>query len=266
VSVGLETTLQGRLWGGYSPVRTLWRAHRPRALWKLTSPAGAPTLRFVEQHGLTVLRGPFAGMRYPASAVGRANYLGAKLLGSYEEELAPVVTEFMRRGFRRIVNIGAGEGYYAVGFALHCPDAQVYAFESTRYERKLCQQLAQVNEVDLIVSATLTRERLAEFPIDEATLLFVDIEGGELELLQPEYVPALTRATLLVELHPHASPTLPQIVRRRFDASHDTGLIRSTPREPSTYPERPESILLSEGRTEALWAVFRPRATDGAFN
>jgi hypothetical protein len=249
VSVGLETTLQGRLWGGYSPVRTLWRAHRPRALWKLTSPAGAPTLRFVEQHGLTVLRGPFAGMRYPASAVGRANYLGAKLLGSYEEELAPVVTEFMRRGFRRIVNIGAGEGYYAVGFALHCPDAQVYAFESTRYERKLCQQLAQVNEVDLIVSATLTRERLAEFPIDEATLLFVDIEGGELELLQPD-----------------ASPTLPQIVRRRFDASHDTGLIRSTPREPSTYPERPESILLSEGRTEALWAVFRPRATDGAFN
>jgi hypothetical protein len=264
VSRGPETPLRGRLWGGYSPVRTLWRAHRPRALWKLTSPAGAPTLRFVEQYGLTVRRGPFAGMRYPASAVGRVNFLGAKLLGSYEEELAPVVGEFLRHGFARVVNIGAGEGYYAVGFALHCPDAQVYAFESTRYERDLCQRLARENDVEVIVRPTLTRERLAELPIDEATLLLVDIEGGELELLQPEYVPALARTTLLVELHPHTHPLLPQIVVGRFDASHDAILIRSTPRGPAAYPERPESILLSEGRSEALWAVFRPRSADGA--
>ena len=52
-----------------------------------------------------------------------------KLIGSYEEEVHPIIEEIIRRRYSIVVNIGCAEGYYAVGFALRIPDAIVYAFD-----------------------------------------------------------------------------------------------------------------------------------------
>jgi hypothetical protein len=73
--------------------------------------------------------GPFAGMRWISSAPDCARIHIPKLLGIYERELNPYIDQACALNFSRIVDVGAAEGYYAVGMALRNPHARVIAFE-----------------------------------------------------------------------------------------------------------------------------------------
>jgi len=56
--------------------------------------------------------------------------LTAKLLGTYEKELQDAIRALEKKRFGRIINVGAAEGYYAVGLARNFPNVPVVA-EST---------------------------------------------------------------------------------------------------------------------------------------
>src|SRR5687767_10642577 len=106
--------------------------------------------RVADELGLTVRSGPFAGLRYVERAVGAphlADCLPAKLLGSYERELHLAIERMIQAGFSTIVNVGAADGYFAVGLALRIPETRVHAFEVDDGRRDLCGELARVNGV-----------------------------------------------------------------------------------------------------------------------
>jgi hypothetical protein len=65
-----------------------------------------------------------------------------KLLGVYERELHDAVEAAVRAEPELIVNVGADDGYYAVGLARRCPSATVHAFEADAGERALLERLA----------------------------------------------------------------------------------------------------------------------------
>ena len=88
-------------------------------------------LRSVLDDPETVLSGPFKGMRYPLRSSGQGGLL-PKLLGTYERELSPAIERLISDRPTLVVNVGAAEGYYAVGLALRAPQAQVIAFEMER--------------------------------------------------------------------------------------------------------------------------------------
>ena len=100
--------------------------------------------------------GPFQGMRF-GSRAAEGCYL-PKLLGCYEHELHPIIARLPRRGYRRVVNIGCAEGYYAVGLARLLPTATVLAFDSTAGARKLCAELAALNGVAERIAIESTAE------------------------------------------------------------------------------------------------------------
>src|SRR5207253_2384293 len=87
-------------------------------------------------HGLVVENGPFAGMKY----LDRVEHgdLPPKLIGCYEAELHEVILCIAGRPYQRVVNVGCGEGYYAVGLARLLPAARVYAFDLSEVARALC--------------------------------------------------------------------------------------------------------------------------------
>ncbi len=89
--------------------------------------------------------GPFAGMRYIDHSIGSA-YL-PKLLGTYERELGMVIEEICSCRPGLIVDVGAAEGYYAVGLALRNPRARVVAFESQPVGRTALCKMAALNGV-----------------------------------------------------------------------------------------------------------------------
>jgi hypothetical protein len=224
----------------------------------------APTLRFVRHHGLTCQGGPFAGMRYPRSAVIRVPGLVASLAGTYELELHPMIKSLIASRPRLLVNIGAGDGYYAIGMARRCPELKVIAYEADAYRVSVCRQLARLNGVENRVElhSVCTPDDLAALPAEPGAAVIADCEGAERELIDPGRVGWLRDATLLIEVHESIDPSLPAQLEGRFEPSHDLDWITPSRR----YVWDPEYLLgwsagLSPAQLEMVMAELRPVRT-----
>jgi glycosyltransferase involved in cell wall biosynthesis len=214
--------------------------------------------------GLVVQSGPFAGMKYlPTSACGP---LLPKLLGCYEAELHGTLERAARKPYRRVVNVGCGEGYYAVGLARLLPEVRVYAFDTEELARSLCAQLAALNGVAerVTVGGKCDVARLRELA-GPGTLVLCDCEGGERELLQPDLVPGLRQCDILVELHDAVSPGTSQMVLSRFEPTHEVTRIGHGGRdwtEHAALRDRPhldQLLAMWEGRSGPTpWAWMTP--------
>jgi hypothetical protein len=219
--------------------RRLQAAHRRRRVAALTR-------EFVAWHGLQVSGGPFAGLTYPdASAIS----LIPKLLGAYERELHGAVEAAIRAEPERVVNVGAADGYYAVGLALRCPAAEVHAFEADDHQRALLARVAATNGVDLRIAGAAGPDDLVE----GRALVVMDCEGCEAALLRPD---VLRSATVIAELHDFLVPGDPIV--DRFAATHDVRIVSSA----APPPPRGDAVALalSEYRPGPMrWAVMTPR-------
>src|SRR5580658_6886249 len=186
-----------------------------------------------------VLGGPFAGMRYVDESVEGA-YI-PKLLGIYEIELAPEVESICQRKVGLIVDIGAAEGYYAVGLALRNPQAKIIAFEMNPAGQAALRQMSSLNKVSdrVEVRGKCEPADLVGALADSAQpVVFCDAEGYEGKLLDPQAVPALANAAVLVELHDFIMPGVTEDLKKRFDATHRIKQIWSQPRSHLQFPWR----------------------------
>lgn len=257
VKTRLRAMLPARV---FFPMRRLW--HRIAR-----TPHVALAERFARLAGTTVRAGPFAGLRYVD--VGSGSALIPKLVGSYEMELHDTLRSLTTRRYRKVVNVGCGEGFYAVGLARLLPDASVLASDSAPSARALCERLAAANGVaDRVVVVGASTAELLDDHCGPETLLVMDCEGCERELTDPALVPNLRVTDLIVELHPQAWPEAARETMRRFDESHDIVLIESRPRIASEFPAL--AVLAPEERALALaerdgpqqWAVCWSRSGD----
>jgi hypothetical protein len=226
--------------------RVLGRGY-PRALrrWRRAQGAArarrraAVTRRFVAWHGLEVSGGPFAGLRYTDT---RPLTLVPKLLGIYERELHAAVEDAIRAGPARIVNVGAADGYYAVGLARRCPDARVVAYEADAGQRELLERVIAANGVAVEIRGAADRDALGD-----ADLVVIDCEGCERALLEPPL-----DGTIIVELHDVWDPGVGAVVTERFAATHEIVVIPSG-------PQPPRGVLSEQRPGPMSWAVMTPR-------
>jgi hypothetical protein len=215
----------------------------------------------VQRSGTQVLSGPFAGMAYAVRAAEGSR--SARLLGCYEASLAPVIEAIIARAYPLVIDIGAAEGYYAVGLARRMPGTIVMACDSNPSARALCHALAEANGVAdrLRVEVEMTHAGL-DICAAQPTVILCDIEGAEAALLDPVRAPGLLAADILVEVHEGRAPGLPARLAARFDATHHISRIDRTVRS-DALPDWAEElsdldrlILLWEWRshpTPWLW-------------
>lgn len=190
--------------------------------------------------GWRVIAGPFRGLRYVPGSVG--SVLPAKLLGSYELELRPLIARLVAIRPDRIVNVGAGEGYYAVGLARRLGDCQVVAFEAEAHGRELMRQIVDLNGVAArvkICGACRSTDLQSALAGSARPVVVMDVEGAEMELLDPTHAPALRQSTVLVEIHDFAGPVA-DAVQRRYSGSHRLTEIATRPR---TWRDLPWFVL-----------------------
>lgn len=218
--------------------------------------------------GTQVAAGPFEGMEYGGSAVRSA--LAPKLIGSYEAEIQFVLERVDK--YELVVDIGAAEGYYAVGLARRLPNARVTAYEIEPAFRELCLANAVRNHVRgrIDLRGECTHEELNGLDLDGAFIL-CDVDGAEGELLDPRAVPGLLRADLLVELHDCFVPGLTELVTGQFAETHEVLVVESRARTASDHaviaglPQETKRLALEEFRPPQSWAWIRRRdqADDG---
>ncbi len=222
-----------------------------------------PTLAYARRHGLDVKTGPFAGMRYPRSAVLEIPGLVPHLVGTYELELHPIVEKLIAAAPELVVNIGAGNGCYAVGIALRCPQARVVAYEADPYMASICTRIARFNGVEdrIDLRATCTVEALAELEPPPGTVVICDCEGAERELIDPDRVPWLGDARLLIEAHESFVPGIEAELRQRLEPTHRTEQIVPGKRYLEDRPQLWGTPAVSTIQLETLMSELRPWRT-----
>jgi hypothetical protein len=223
-------------------------------------PIGYLTQLTRERTGCRVRAGSFAGLRYVSNSVGSA-YL-PKLLGIYERELSAQVESICAGKSGLIVDIGAAEGYYAIGLARRNPQALIVAFEMESRGQSALREMAGLNNVADRVEIRGKCEALdlvAALGDTPAPVVVCDVEGYEEKLLDPQAVPALRRAKILVELHDFIIPGITEKLKERFGATHRIEHIWQQPRSRADFPWRTLGTMLLP-KSYLDWAVseWRP--------
>lgn len=186
-----------------------------------------------------VYSGPFTGLQWIAASEPNAEFDIPKLLGTYERELGPCMERACALGFSLIVDVGAAEGYYAVGLAVRNPAAQVVAFEMQPKVQADLIKKAQLNGVtERLQVCGKCQPKDLEKALTGAHRPFVicDTEGHEAELLDPEKVPSLVGAFILVELHEFAVKGITEKIQRWYAPTHKSTLIWQEDRIPADFP------------------------------
>jgi hypothetical protein len=180
----------------------------------------------IEEYGLSVLHGPFQGMRYPKSSLSCHNGIPI-LFATYELELHPVIEEVAEKRYEAIIDIGCAEGYYAVGLAIRT-NAPVTAFDTEPRERRYVREMAQLNGVADRVHARswCSSRNLEKLARGRRCLVISDCEGYELKLFQGAALTALKNCDLIIELHEVIPGTdVRNTLQERFRSSHDAKVI-----------------------------------------
>lgn len=216
--------------------------------------------------------GPFTGMRWISGAESDVDFDIPKLLGIYEREIDSCIERACALNFSLIVDVGAAEGYYAVGLAVRNPAAHVIAFEMQAKERSELTEKAKLNGVSERVQicgkceAKDLEQVLAEAP---RPFVICDTEGYEVVLLDPEKVPSLARAFILVELHEFAVKGITEKIQGWYAATHKITHVWQQDRGPTDFPFKncytrclPKSYLdwaVGESRPERMaWLWMTP--------
>lgn len=186
-----------------------------------------------------VVQGPFCGMRMVLSPLSARHTLGY-LLGTQELELRDVLDRVIKRNYGTILNIGAADGYYAIGLALRSAESRIEAFEMLPELHPLITLSAEANGVAARVRIS---GKCAPYDLQErlcaaspSQLVLMDVEGMEVELLDPVAVPALQHADILVETHDPFVPGCTETLIERFRQTHDIESYTSRPRILSDFP------------------------------
>ena len=232
------------------------RAYRHRKIRKLAKLTNS-----------VVLTGPFKGTKYPDSCLlpyASSGGILSKLLGCYEAECHRFIEQACGRTYSQVVNIGAGEGYYAVGLARRMPNVPVVAFEADAANRQLCATVAAENGVadQIRILGECTANALDEI-LEAGALIICDCEGAEVDILRGDIVKNLETADMLVELHDFVDPTVSRIIVDRFSQSHTIELVATSPRDAANYPfvsqlntEDQELFLVEKRPGRMEWAFM----------
>jgi hypothetical protein len=222
---------------------------------------------------LTVRHGPFQGLKYP-TGVPPTGRLFPKLIGSYEMELHPLLEAICRRPYAQVVNVGCGEGYYAVGLALRIPAARVFAYDPDPQARDLCARMAELNGVcaRIAVGDRLDAEGLQQFRFTGRGLVLSDCEGYERDLFTADVAASLAQHDVLVEVHDFVDIRISGMLRERFHRTHTLDVIPGLHDikraqtcwfdELAEYDLATRRMLLAEERHAAMeWYYWTPRGT-----
>ncbi len=174
----------------------------------------------LQNEGTIVSGGPFKGMQFLEHSAEGCHI--AKLLGCYEQPLFEHLEKVFSSNFKVVLNIGCAEGYYAVGMARRMPEANILAFDTNTQAQVACQKLAAANGVSdrIQIGGKFEPKDFSLFD-DPMTLVLCDIEGAELELLQPSLAESLKKKSIIVESHECLRAGITNTLISRFGESHD---------------------------------------------
>lgn len=224
-----------------------------------------------EKYDHVVAYGPFKGMKLSDDIWWSRNDRITQTLGIYEEHVVERLKEFSAQGVRRFIDIGAADGYFAIGMAFSKIYSKVVAYEIETIGQKRITENAAINRCEDLVSVfgeanySSLKNLLSE---DLKSSILVDIEGAEYQLLDEETLSLMSNCYLICELHPWVVDDGYQLQRKlieRAKKNFNVELIKRECYAPNIFPELDDLsdeerlIAVGEGRGRNMqWLVLTP--------
>ena len=183
----------------------------------------------------TVRAGPFAGMRIKRSEAWGSDDLLPKVLGTYELELLPTLQRLQRQSFDIVLNIGAADGYYAVGAAMTIPAERYIAVDIDPAAKTALYDNARLNSVadKIEFHPRIDAQKLEDIVApSKQCLILSDCEGYELDLFGKGDLAHLQNCFLVIECHDVKGESTCIALSKIFPNTHKIEIIHECGRDP----------------------------------
>jgi hypothetical protein len=149
--------------------------------------------------------GPFTGLKLTSNTWWGGNDLGSMCFGLYEKELLDFLNSKYIENRDIFIDIGAADGYYAIGLLLSKRVKSALCFELTRHGRDTINLNWNLNDrpgAIEIKGDVFTDFKNSVSNIDfKKTTVLIDIEGAEFSFLNNEILKILQNAVVAIEIH-----------------------------------------------------------------
>ena len=150
-----------------------------------------------------ISQGLFSGMQLGQDTWWGKSDLGSQCLGFYEKEILEIITA--NGPYDNFIDIGAADGYYAIGMLHSVMASRAICFEVSDKGRVAIRKNWQTNGspglLEILGEANEVTVSALSPVITTKSLVLIDIEGFEFELLTPKVVSILSKCDVIVEIH-----------------------------------------------------------------
>ena len=219
----------------------------------------------------TVKYGQFQGLRLISKSWWGASDRASILFGLYEQEVLNSLKNIPSR-YKYFIDLGAADGYYAIGVLISGLCKKSYCFEISEKGREIIKENAIINNVlDSIEIRGIAKQNFYEsIPLNEIeeSILFIDIEGGEFEILNKASFSVFKKSIIFIELHDWFYDDGDEKLKELKLSAGKTHAISeiimksrdlSIYEELKTYPDNDRWLICSEGRGQLMtWLRLDP--------
>lgn len=223
--------------------------------------------------GFVVQEGLFTGMQISSDPWWGRFDIASKALGRYEHHIQKVLEQVVSTRSVDFVDIGAADGYFAIGMALQKNVKHVHAFEMSHKGRERLNLM--INKNGCSAKCSIYGHASSEGIINclgatRVGVVLIDIEGGEYDLLTKALLNFLSSCWIIVELHPWVvSSEKSEEFLNNISTYHDVRFLTRESYDPDQISvlfglnDDQRLLALSEGRGKRMeWAYLCPREID----
>jgi len=155
-------------------------------------------------HKNSIAYGPLKGFQFdPESHWGSADR-AAMILGLYEQDVLNSLLQIDSR-FVNFIDLGAADGYYGVGLLVNNIFKKSYCFEISEKGQEIIKKNSRLNNVAdrVVIKGEARKDFYKDIPLEDLknSVLFIDIEGAEFDILDDEAFKIFKDSIVFIELH-----------------------------------------------------------------
>jgi precorrin-6B methylase 2 len=155
--------------------------------------------------GGVVKYGPFKGLKLDEDTWWGKLDLGSQCLGLYEKELLNEIEAISEDKYQTFIDIGAADGYYAVGMLTSKKVRKTICFEQAQKGRDAIlskwDKNGSVGDLSIHGEASISTLSMLKKSEVKNSITLIDIEGGEFDLLNMETLKLLSSSIVFIEIH-----------------------------------------------------------------
>ena len=240
-----------------------------KILYKLTKKYWSLlSLEHAKKNDFTVKNGLFKNLKINKDiSWGKAD-IASKVYGLYENNIQKVLGKIKKP---ILIDIGAADGFFAIGCIYSGISKHCYAFEQSDLSRSALAKIAEINQVseNITIKGEVTNQNfLSLLPqnIDfSKAIVLCDIEGGEYSFFTEKILKKLEKSHIIIEIHRTQNKNDEIKLMKRVKKSFNVSVIIGSNNDFSNSPELQEmsdidrNLIACEGRSYiGKWWYLKP--------